>query len=184
MLIGDNVNLGKILKELREKKGISINNLAEKIGVSGSHISQIENDKSSPSISVLKKISDILGVPITYFFSGEKTSSVIRENERKKLVLPNSSLTYELLSPADIKDFQLLLTKIEAGGRMREKHSIHPGQECCYIMQGITEFIVGQTTYYVKEGESIYIPENKSHNVINIGNEEVIIISTISPASF
>src|SRR5699024_6219255 len=178
------MNLGQILKQLREKKDVSIIYLAEKVDVSSSHISQIEKNKSSPSINVLKKIADVFDVPITHFFTEEKNSFVIKESERKKLILPNSHLTYELLSPSHVKDFQLLLTKIEIGGKMREEASVHPGQECCYIMKGRAEFIVDKQSFNIKEGESIYVPENKPHNVVNTGSCEVIIISAISPASF
>jgi XRE family transcriptional regulator, master regulator for biofilm formation len=53
---------GKKIKELREKKGISITELAARSGVSKSYLSNIERDlKNNPSIEVLTKISSVLG---------------------------------------------------------------------------------------------------------------------------
>jgi transcriptional regulator with XRE-family HTH domain len=179
------MELGEILRGLREERRISIVNLAEAVGVSSSHISQIERNLSSPSISMLRKIAQVLDVPITYFFQEEnKTSSVIKKADRRKLILPDSNLTYELLSPSVVKDFQLLLTRIEIGGQMNETTSIHGGAECCYIKKGKVEFIVNGERNFLEEGDSIYYPENTPHNVINIGDVEAIIISVISPADF
>ena len=134
---------------------------------------------------MLKKISNVLGVPITYFFQEKsKTSSVIRKAERKKLILPDSSPIYELLSPTFVKDFQLLLTRIEVGGKMDENTSIHEGAECCLINRGKVEFMVDGVKHILEEGDTIYFSENVPHNAINIGDTEVIIVSVISPAEF
>lgn len=179
------MELGQILRDLRVDKKISIVKLASEVGVSSSHISQIERNLSSPSITMLKKIANVLDVPITYFFEKEsKSSSVIKKDKRKKLMLPQSNLSYELLSPSNIKDFQLLLTRIEVGGKMGEAESIHAGEECCFIKKGLVEFWVDGRKHLLEEGDSIYYTGNTPHNAINVGDTEVIIISVISPADF
>ena len=179
------MELGQLLRDLREERGLSIVHLANELGVSSSHISQIERNVSSPSITMLKRIAHVLNVPITYFFEEEtKTSSIIKKSERKKLFLPDSNLTYELLSPSMVKDFQLLLTRIEVGGSMGDSAIGHAGDECCLITKGEVEFIVDDVTHHLEEGDSIYYPGGTPHNAVNIGNVEAIIISVISPADF
>lgn len=180
------MELGQILRDLRESKKVSIVDLADEVGVSSSHISQIERNISSPSITMLKKIANALHVPITYFFVEENKSTgyIIKKEERKKLLLPHSNLTYELLSPSMVNDFQLLLTRIEVGGVMGDESVGHIGAECCLIANGTVEFVVNDKRHILTEGDSIYYPENTHHNVVNIGDEEAVIISVISPAAF
>jgi transcriptional regulator with XRE-family HTH domain len=61
--------VGKKIKEIRKKKSLTIQDLAEKAGVSVGHISRLENGLKSPTISTLERLSKALDVPIVYFFS-------------------------------------------------------------------------------------------------------------------
>lgn len=68
------MNLGDKIRVARENRELSVNELARRIGVSGAHISNIENNKSTPSLELLQKISDVLNVHISTFFIDEKMS--------------------------------------------------------------------------------------------------------------
>ncbi|EGR0791318.1 TPA: helix-turn-helix transcriptional regulator [Vibrio vulnificus] len=61
--------VGKKIKEIRKKKALTIQELAEISGVSEGHISRLENGLKSPTISTLEKLANALDVPIVYFFS-------------------------------------------------------------------------------------------------------------------
>ena len=54
--------LGQTIKMLRVMKGLTANELAKKCGVSGTHIAHIELNQRSPSLEVLEKVSECLGV--------------------------------------------------------------------------------------------------------------------------
>lgn len=180
------MNIGKKIRYIREEKNMSIKELAGKLGISSSHISQIERDISSPSITTLKNIANIFNVPMTSFFDDEmeKESTVIKGKERKKIMLPNSNFAYEMLSPSNVNEFQLLLTRIEEGGKLGENPIGHKGQECCFIIKGNVEFTIKTEVYQLEEGDSIYYPENTPHNVVNTGKGEAVIISVINPSDF
>lgn len=180
------MDIGRILRQLREERDVSIKEIADELNISSSHISQIERGISSPSITMLKKLSNVLDVPITYFFEQdpEADGKVIRNSERTKFMLPGSNFTYELLSPLKVKDFQLLMTRIEVGGELGEKPIGHGGKECCYLSKGEVDFYIRDEIHKLRAGDSIYYPANTPHNVVNTGDEEAIIISVISPADF
>jgi transcriptional regulator with XRE-family HTH domain len=58
--------IGRVLKRLREKKGLSQAALAKQSGVAQGYISQMEaGEKKNPGIETLKKIAKALGVPVT-----------------------------------------------------------------------------------------------------------------------
>ncbi|EHA1126825.1 helix-turn-helix transcriptional regulator [Vibrio navarrensis] len=61
--------VGKKIKEIRKKKSLTIQELAEISGVSEGHVSRLENGLKSPTISTLEKLANALDVPIVYFFS-------------------------------------------------------------------------------------------------------------------
>lgn len=62
------MDFGKKLKDLRESKGLGVNQLAVKSGVSASNISRFENgQRKGPTLETVKKLSKALGVSISYF---------------------------------------------------------------------------------------------------------------------
>ncbi len=62
------MSLGNNVKNLRRKKGYSIMKIRELTGLSKSTISELENDKSSPTAETLKKIADAIDVNVEEFF--------------------------------------------------------------------------------------------------------------------
>ena len=78
--------LGKKLSELRKAKGMTQDDVAEKLGVSAQAVSKWENDMSCPDIMLLPGIAEIFGVAIDDLFSREtKRAVMLRESERKPL---------------------------------------------------------------------------------------------------
>ncbi|QEZ68022.1 XRE family transcriptional regulator [Paraclostridium bifermentans] len=75
------MNIGANIKKFRKEKGLTQKELAEKIGVSGAYIQQIENNKKNPSIKTLNKISSALGVTIQELIAGEKQQVEIIEKD-------------------------------------------------------------------------------------------------------
>ncbi len=63
--------IGKVLRELRKRKELSLNDLAQLSGVSRSMLSQIETGRSVPSVLVLCKIARSFDVPVTVFLKAE-----------------------------------------------------------------------------------------------------------------
>ncbi|MGG5358578.1 MULTISPECIES: helix-turn-helix domain-containing protein [unclassified Enterococcus] len=72
------MEFGEKLKKLRTSKGLGVNQLAIKSGVSASQISRFEKgERKDPTLETLKKLASALGVSISYF--EEKKSSTIPE---------------------------------------------------------------------------------------------------------
>src|SRR5439155_2862935 len=72
------IQVGELLRRIREKRGVSLRTLADKSGFSPSFISQVENGQASPSIASLEKIVGALDVTLVQFFqAGELRSSAV-----------------------------------------------------------------------------------------------------------
>lgn len=65
------MHLGAAVKDLRQRAGLRQKDLADRIGMTQSYLSQIENDRKDPNLSTLRRISAELGVsvPILFFLS-------------------------------------------------------------------------------------------------------------------
>jgi XRE family transcriptional regulator, regulator of sulfur utilization len=62
------MNIGDTIRQLRKQKGLKQNELASLCKISQTYLSLIENNSKEPNISTLKKISDMLSIPISVLF--------------------------------------------------------------------------------------------------------------------
>ncbi|PYP90834.1 MAG: hypothetical protein DMG65_10010 [Candidatus Angelobacter sp. Gp1-AA117] len=77
--------LGDRIREVREERGWTLEKLAEKTGLSRSFLSEVENNKATPSAESVLKISNALGVSLDYLLKGEIGKE---ERERKPVEIP------------------------------------------------------------------------------------------------
>ncbi|NBY07799.1 MAG: XRE family transcriptional regulator, partial [Betaproteobacteria bacterium] len=95
------INVGSLIRKTRKELGFSLQKVADRSGLSVSFVSQAERGILPPSVSSLKKIATALEIPagMLMFNSGDNSGptmvSVIRRNDRKKIVLPQSNAHYE-----------------------------------------------------------------------------------------
>lgn len=75
------MSVGKNVKKIRKEKGLSILDLKNLTGLSKSTISDLENDKSSPTIETLQKIAKALNVDIKEFFKNESEKQSNTEDD-------------------------------------------------------------------------------------------------------
>jgi len=177
--------LGEKIRRKRCEKNLSLKDLAEKIGLTASFLSQVERELAEPSITSLRKIAEALDVPIFYFLlDNENHSPVVRKNERKVLRFPSTHLTYELLSPDLNRQMEVLIAKLDPGAAGGEERSTHPGEECILVLEGKMEIMIGEDTYYLEEGDSIYYFSSIPHSLKNCGDSQLVFLSAITPPRF
>jgi len=71
------VSLGQKIREKREAFNLTQRELAEVIGITPQHLSLVEQDKKAPSVALLVKLAEKLGVSIDYLVSGKATQGEI-----------------------------------------------------------------------------------------------------------
>ncbi|MHB9093264.1 MAG: helix-turn-helix domain-containing protein [Eubacteriales bacterium] len=175
---------GKI-REKRNERKLTLRELAEKVGVTVGFLSQIERGISEPSVSSLRKIAEALGVPTFYFLMEEPTTSpVVRVNQRRSLKFSESKLVYELLSPDLQRNIEMLIGTIEPEGVSCPAPMAHEGEDCLLVLKGVMQIVMGETSYELYEGDSIYIPEMVPHQILNESNETLIFVCATTPAKF
>ncbi|HYE82004.1 MAG TPA: XRE family transcriptional regulator [Clostridia bacterium] len=181
--------LGSKIRELRQQNEMTLNELAEKTQFTASYLSQIERELVDPSLSSLRKISNVFGVPVHYFLADETQDHVlIKAGQRKKLDLPNSSIIYEFITPIADKSsktrMDIIYFELEPESWSSEEALIHNADECVLVLKGTIEAVVGNSKYVLNEGDSLYIRENSYHRFYNPGKEKATGTSTICPALY
>lgn len=179
--------LGPRIREIRQQKGLTLNELANMTELTASYLSQIERNIIEPSLSSLRKVSVALNVPIYTFLANENKQHVlIKSDQRIKLDLPNASITHEFLTPmASDKEanpkMEIIYFQLESNRWNTDDFMVHAADECIFVMEGKMEIILGDDKYVLEKGDSIYIQENTPHKIYNPGSEKAIGISNICP---
>jgi len=194
------MKIGRRMKSLRKKKGLTLEELSKKCGLSKSFLSQVEREQTLPSVYSCKKIADGLGYHIISLFSDEELNEkeqsisqknpynnsvkVVEKNKRKIMIFPDSKTVYELLSPNLRRKIEFLYTKAEPGSTSGPKPAFHEGEECGIVLKGSMEFEVDGNKYLLEEGDSIYFPSSLPHRWKVIGNSCAETVWAITPPSF
>jgi len=168
------MKIGEKLKELRLQKKLSLEQLAKKVGLTRSFISQIEKDKNSPSISSLIKILAALNVKMTDFFQSiEKTKGVVLKKGQMKLFYDKESKTKlaSLSSGFDNPQIEPFYVEMDTGGYSELLSS--QGQTFCYILTGTIQLTLGKEAHILKAGDSIYFDSSVPHRWSAINRKKV-----------
>jgi transcriptional regulator with XRE-family HTH domain len=179
------IDLGGKIRKLRLQIGLSVKDVAELTNVTSSLISQIERNTANPSLATLKKIADVLNVPLSFLFSEENNKSlVVKKNNRRKIILgEKSDITQELLSPDLNSQLEFLYISLEKGASS-EGYVSHKGEECGLVLEGTLELTLGIDTYVLEEGDSITFDSNIPHSLKNIGDDKLNLIWVITPPTW
>jgi transcriptional regulator with XRE-family HTH domain len=177
---------GSMIRRVRKSQNLTLTDLADKMGLSPSFLSQVERGLINPSINSLRRIALALGTPVSYFFeeSGSANGPVVRKDQRRVLVHMDSRLIYQLLSSDHNHRIELLLSRLEIGAASTETPMAHKGDEAALVLQGECRIELGEEKYDLKEGDSIYITESRPHRFTNTGSVPLVIVSAISPPGF
>ncbi|KJS19802.1 MAG: hypothetical protein VR72_17260 [Clostridiaceae bacterium BRH_c20a] len=174
--------LGITIKGIRESKGLTLKNVSEMSGLSIGFLSQIERSKTDPSIASLKKIAEAFKVKINDFF--EKVSIeeniIIKKSERSKLFLDNSKVVYELLSPIRDRKMEPILKTIGPNATSGRVDG-HEGEEFAFVLAGKLEISLGEKTYDLEEGDSVYFDASQPHSYRNREKENCVCIWVVTP---
>lgn len=177
--------LGEKIRQKRLELKMSMKELANLTNLSVGFISQVERELTEPSITSLRKIAKALDVAVFYFLVEESNSNrVVRKDERKSLKFPNSHLEYELLSPNLNRKMEMFMGHLEPGAKTCEIPLTHPGEEVTHVLKGTMWIKVDNDEYTLNEGDTIYYFSSIPHQIINIGKEKLVFISTITPPRF
>jgi transcriptional regulator with XRE-family HTH domain len=177
--------IGVKIKQLRLENGLTQEELANRCELTKGFISQIENNLTSPSISTLTDILEVLGSSLSEFFDDKEDETYVFTPEdfyekvddelkhKIKWIVPNAQ-KYEM---------EPIILELSPGGKSHQDDP-HAGEEFGYVLKGTIVLIVGKRRTVVNEGSSFYYMANKFHYLENNSNQEAVLIWVSTPPMF
>ena len=179
--------IGGRLREERERRRISLRELARRVGVSPSLVSQIELDRVNPSVSTLWAIVTELGMTMSDVFGeaaperlhiapseGAEDGIVARPDTRRVINLA-SGVRWERLTPHSDPDVEFLYVVYPVGAESSPEEALvtHGGREYGYVTSGTLGVRVGFDEYVLEADDSIAFDSTSPHRLWAIGDEPV-----------
>ncbi len=177
--------IGEKIKALRLENGLTQQELANRCELTKGFISQVERQLTSPSITTLTDILEVLGTTLGEFFSEDVDDIYVftpqdfyekNDNQLKhtiRWIVPNAQ-KYEM---------EPIIIEIEPGGSSFED-TPHSGEEFGYVLEGEIVLKVGKKRQTVKQGDSFYYLTNKSHVLENHTETKAIVLWVSTPPMF
>lgn len=177
---------GEKLRQARERKGLTLKNVAQKAGVSESLVSQIERNRVSPAIDTLLALADVLDINLEYLFEEyrqKRPVHIIRTTERRKM--NEEEVLYEELSNpgthTDEHSMETYLLEIPVNGHTHRGHYGHYGHEVGFILQGTCELQYDDNKYPLHEGDSVTFSSSAPHCLVNTGKTPLKAVWVVTP---
>ncbi|MEO0486546.1 MAG: helix-turn-helix domain-containing protein [Pseudomonadota bacterium] len=177
-------SLGTDLRALRKARGITIQQLAQRLGRSVGWLSQVERDMSEPSVSDLRELAAALDVSVSSLFGTDSVTAdeagyVVRAQARRPIGSREAGLVEELLSPDLTDDFEMVRSVFEPGAALAIPVS-RPTQEVGYILEGKLDLWIGGGLHKLNTGDSFRI-RGESFRWANPYSAPCIAIWVIAP---
>lgn len=184
------LGIGARVRHARLMRGSRMKDLAEKANCSESLISKIENEKIQPSLNVLRRICEALGITVGELFAApeDEDQIVTRRGQRPVAELDTlrrgNGLRLERVIPYSKGRLLQGNIHIIAPGGASDGQVSHQGEEVGYVIVGDVELLLGERSYRLGEGDTFSFRSEVPHGYRNVGEEEAQILFVNTPPSF
>ncbi len=173
----DPVSLGRHVHDLRAGRGLALSALAKEAGVSVSMLSAIERGEKTPTVVVLSRIADGLGLSLSRLLADLETDRVIvrRAAEQDHVTEPGGWQRTVLTPVVPGVNFEWIRTTLpphcDAGGFPAYAPGSH---EFVAVESGTLRLGVGEAEYTLHAGDSLYFPADAPHSYANRGEDPCV----------
>lgn len=176
------MEIGKKIKRLRLKKGLTQEELAERTDLTKGHISQLERDLNSPSIETLFALLEVLGTtPKDFFDEPKKNVKVVYKND-KQIVYADDELKYKirwLVPRSNENEMDPVQIEFEQHGQFKQFEP-SSAETFIYVQTGKINIEIGDTSYIASQGDAVYYDASEQHQVTNMNDGKTIILLVVT----
>jgi transcriptional regulator with XRE-family HTH domain len=177
--------LGRKIRDLRLRRGLTVQQLAASSGLSKGFISQVENGRTSPSLATLRDLARALKTSVAYLVvEEEQIPHVVRAQERPRVHVGGNTSKVELLSAQPKRNLELLLAELPPGMSAGDKRHYHHGEECLLCLDGRVSVVCGDHRLVLEAGDSCHWDGRLPHAIENCGPGIARVLIAMTPAAF
>ncbi len=179
------MQLGRKIRDLRLRRGLTVQQLAQASHLSKGFISQVENERTSPSLATLQDLAAALQTSVAYLVVEEdQTPHVVRAQERPCFTVGGDASRMEVLSAQPKRNLEMLMVLLEPGVPAGDKRHFHHGEECVLVLEGRVRLRHGDNDFVLETGDSCHYDGRVPHAAECLGQDRARVIVAMTPAAF
>ena len=177
------VSVGRRLREIRNRRGLSLRALAERSSLNINTLSLIENEHSSPSVSTLQQLAASLQVPVSEFFQTTQANLELvhqKAAERPRITFQHG-LLQDLAAGMPHLGAEPLILTLKKGADSGQTPIVHTGREFVYCLEGRVRYTVSGQECVLEPGDSLVFEAYLPHHWKNLGTSLSRILLVLCP---
>jgi transcriptional regulator with XRE-family HTH domain len=183
------MQLGPKLRHYRRTREMTLNELAAKAGCSESMLSKIETMRVTPSLTLLRRVAEALGLNVAMFFDDLGDGEIVsRRGQRPRLdddtLRRGDGVILERLMPFGERTMLQANIHIVLPGGASDGMITHVGEEMGYLLEGHLELIVDGVTHLLEPGDSFSFRSERPHGYRNPGDSVARVLWVNTPPTF
>jgi transcriptional regulator with XRE-family HTH domain len=168
--------LGGRIRRLRRERGLTLDLLAERSGVSRAMISKLERGEKNPTLVVAAKVAEGLGVSLSQLVGVEERREIMVVRRERRMIMrdPVTGFERQLLSPSfGGRGIEFIRNVVPEGSSSGEFPPHRRGvEEYVVVESGRLRAVLGGEDYLLEEGDALYFEADISHRFDNAGEAE------------
>jgi transcriptional regulator with XRE-family HTH domain len=170
----DSRSIGENVRQIRTERNLRLEDVARRAGHTKGYLSKIEQGKSTPSIATIMRLAGALGVDVSMLMQSADGGS---EQDARATAHVKPSQRLEVLNDGAGPGYTYMALSAGRRRKMMEPFLLtvrpehvdpakvfeHPGEEFVYVISGSCDYVVGDETYFLEPGDSLYFDSTKPH---------------------
>jgi transcriptional regulator with XRE-family HTH domain len=179
------MQLGKKIRDLRLRRGLTVQQLAGATGLSKGFISQVENHRTSPSLATLHDLARALETSAAYLVVEEdQVPCVIRASQRSRVPAGGNASRVEVLSAQPKRNLELIQVDLPPGLEAGDHRHYHHGEQCLLCVEGQVRLACGDHIIELAAGDSCHFDGRVPHAIENRGSTSARVLIAMTPAAY
>jgi transcriptional regulator with XRE-family HTH domain len=178
------VIVGRKLRSLRNRQGLSLRELSELSGLNINTLSLVENGKSSPSVGTLQQLALALNVPLATFFESEPVEKRVvftSADQRPQTAFINTRMQ-NLAQNLAGRAIEPFVVSLKPGAGSGNRMIVHTGHEFVFCLAGSLDYQIEEENYPLKPGDSLVFESHLPHRWQNNGQDTTEILLILYPS--
>lgn len=181
--------LGEKIRILRKQRRLSLEQVSAKSGVALATLSRIENGKGPGTFRTHRKIADAFGLALTEFYRDlqpeEQDASVLpaQSEEAESFTYDEKASAVFLARQLSRKQMLPQMIILQPGGQTALEEYLSGTDRWLFSLAGSTQVHIGEKSYQLSPGETLYFKASLPHRFENSGKSEAKLISVTSPVT-
>ena len=178
------LELGRRVKQERLRRGMTLKDIEAKVGISATHLSEVERGKSSPTVGVLEKIARALGTRAALLIDAAAGLPVSQTHPgRRRAVLSEDGCvrTESLSDSFGGSEVSVLLRTFYPRCAHEPVLHGHEGEEFIHVLGGSLQVLIGEEEFHLGEGDSLHFKAGRPHGYANRSDESCVAFVATCP---